>query len=257
MANIVSVTGVNTSQLPKLKNADLMELLKKVKSGDEFARDEFIVANLRLVLSVVQRFNGKRGKADDMFQVGCVGLIKAMDNFNMDLNVKFSTYAVPMIIGEIRRYLRDNTPVRVTRSLRDIAYRALQSREKLTASSNADPTLDEIAEDMNEEVKNVALALDAISDTVSLSDPVYSASEKSVQVMDQVADTKNDVDTLLEQFALRDALINLSPREKEIIMLRYYIGKTQMEVSEEIGISQAQVSRLEKNALENIRKKIM
>ncbi len=256
MANIVSVTGVNTSQLPKLKNADLMELLRKVKAGDEFARDEFIIANLRLVLSVVQRFGGNKGKADDLFQVGCVGLIKAMDNFNMDLNVKFSTYAVPMIIGEIRRYLRDNTPVRVTRSLRDTAYRALQSREKLTASKNTDPTLDEIAEDMNESVKNIAIALDAISDTVSLSDPIYSSKGESIRVMDQVADPKNDVESLIERFALREALSNLSPREKEIIMLRYYIGKTQMEVSEEIRISQAQVSRMEKNALESIRKNI-
>ena len=156
MANIVAVTGVNTAKLPKLKNTELIELLKKVKNGDEFARDEFIIANLRLVLSVVQRFSNNKGKSDDMFQVGCVGLIKAMENFNMDLNVKFSTYAVPMIIGEIRRFLRDNTPVRVTRSLRDLAYKALQSREKLTLINNLDPSLDEIAEDMNEEVKNVS-----------------------------------------------------------------------------------------------------
>ena len=256
MSNIVAVTGINTSQLPKLKNNDLMELLKKVKSGDEFARDEFIIANLRLVLSVVQRFGRKIGKADDMFQVGCVGLIKAMENFNMDLNVRFSTYAVPMIAGEIRRYLRDNNPVRVTRSLRDIAYRALQSREKLTSSENTEPTLDQIAEDMNEDIKMVTIALDAIADTVSLSDPAYSSNEESIQVMDQVADEKYDTESLMEKFALRDALVNLSPREKEIIMMRYYIGKTQMEVSEEIGISQAQVSRLEKNALENIKKKI-
>lgn len=256
MANIVAVTGINTSQLPKLKNNDLVEMLKKVKAGDEFARDEFIVANLRLVLSVVQRFGSKRGKADDMFQVGCVGLIKAMDNFNMDLNVRFSTYAVPMIIGEIRRYLRDNNPVRVTRSLRDVAYRALQSREKLTALSNTDPTLDEIAADMNEDLRTVTIALDAISDTLSLSDPAYASNDESVQIMDQVPDMKNDTESLIEQFALRDALVNLSPREKEIIMMRYYIGKTQMEVSEEIGISQAQVSRLEKNALDAIRKKI-
>ena len=256
MSNIVSVTGINTSQLPKLKNSDLIELLKKVKSGDEFARDEFIIANLRLVLSVVQRFGSKKGKADDMFQVGCVGLIKAMENFNMDLNVRFSTYAVPMIIGEIRRYLRDNNPVRVTRSLRDIAYHALQSREKLSASQNVEPTIDEIAMDMNESLKMVTIALDAISDTVSLSDPAYSSNEESVQVMDQVPDPKYDAESLIEKFALRDALINLSPREKEIIMMRYYIGKTQMEVSEEIGISQAQVSRLEKNALDNIKKRI-
>lgn len=257
MANIVSVTGINTSQLPKLKNNDLIELLKKVKSGDEFARDEFIVSNLRLVLSVVQRFSTKKGKADDMFQVGCVGLIKAMENFNMDLNVRFSTYAVPMIIGEIRRYLRDNNPVRVTRSLRDIAYKALQSREKLTSVSNTDPTLDEIAKDMNEDLKIITIALDAISDTISLSDPAYSGNQDGTLIVDQVADIKYDTDALIEQFALRDALVNLSPREKEIIMMRYYIGKTQMEVSEEIGISQAQVSRLEKNALEAIRKRII
>jgi RNA polymerase sporulation-specific sigma factor len=256
MSNVVAVTGVNTSQLPKLKNSDLIELLKKVKAGDEFARDEFIIANLRLVLSVVQRFGTKKGKADDMFQVGCVGLIKAMDNFNLDLNVRFSTYAVPMIAGEIRRFLRDNNPVRVARSLRDIAYRALQSREKLSSSQNTDPTLDQIAADMNEDLKNVTIALDAISDTVSLFDPAYSSNEDSVQVMDQVPDTKNDTESLIEQFALRDALANLSSREKEIIMMRYYIGKTQMEVSEEIGISQAQVSRLEKNALDSIRKRI-
>ena len=256
MANIVSVTGVNTAKLPKLKNTELMDLLKKVKAGDEFARDEFIIANLRLVLSVVQRFGSNKAKADDMFQVGCIGLIKAMKNFNMDLNVKFSTYAVPMIIGEIRRFLRDNTPVRVTRSLRDLAYRALQSREKLTASNNTDPTIDEIAQDLNEETKSVAFALDAISDTISLSDPVYASKGENIRVMDQIADDKNDVDSLIEQFALKDALSNLSEREKEIIMLRYYIGKTQMEVSNEIGISQAQVSRLEKTALENIRKKI-
>lgn len=255
MANKVDVTGVNTSKLPKLSNYEMMELLKKVKSGDELARDEFILANLRLVLSVVQRFGGKRDKADDMFQIGCVGLIKAMNNFNMDLNVKFSTYAVPMIIGEIRRFLRDNNTVRVSRSLRDTAYRALQSREKLTTSENCEPTIDDIASDMNEDVKNVAIALDAISDTISLSDPVFTNGE-AVRVMDQIADTKNDIDSLLEQFALNEAVLKLNPREKQILMMRYYIGKTQMEVSQEVGISQAQVSRLEKNALMHIRKKI-
>ena len=256
MANKVAVTGINTSKLPKLSNIETMELLKKVKKGDEFARDQFILANLRLVLSVVQRVGGKRDKADDMFQVGCVGLIKAMNNFNLDLNVKFSTYAVPMIIGEIRRFLRDNNSVRVSRSLRDIAYRALQSREKLTSSENCEPTIDEIAADMNEDVKNVAAALDAISDTISLNEPVLKNGSETIRVMDQVADTKNDIDSLLEQFALNDAILKLNPKEKEILMMRYYIGKTQMEVSEEIGISQAQVSRLEKNALMHIKKKI-
>ena len=257
MANKVAVTGVNTSKLPKMSNFEMLELLKKVKAGDELARDEFMLANLRLVLSVVQRFGGKKDKADDMFQVGCVGLIKAMNNFNLDLNVKFSTYAVPMIIGEIRRYLRDNNSIRVSRSLRDTAYRALQSREKLTSSGDYEPSLDEIASDMNEDVKNVAIALDAISDTISLSDPVFNNGSETIRVMDQVADTKNDIDSLLEQFALNDALLKLNEKEKQILMMRYYIGKTQMEVSEEVGISQAQVSRLEKNALEHIRKKIM
>ena len=256
MANKVSVTGINTSNLPKLSNKDMLELLKRVKAGDELARDEFILANLRLVLSVVQRFGGKKDKADDMFQIGCVGLIKAINNFNLDLNVKFSTYAVPMIIGEIRRYLRDNTSVRVSRSLRDTAYKALQSRQKLAASQNAEPTIDEIAEDMNESVKNVAFALDAISDTISLSDPVFNNSGETVRIMDQVPDTKNDRDALLEKFALNDAVAKLNPREKQILMMRYYIGKTQMEVSEEIGISQAQVSRLEKSALKSIKRRI-
>lgn len=256
MANKVAVTGVNTAKLPKLSNNDLMALLKRVKQGDELARDEFLLANMRLVLSVVQRFGGKKDKADDMFQVGYVGLIKAMNNFNMDLNVRFSTYAVPMIIGEIRRFLRDNNSIRVSRSLRDTAYRALQSRQKLSSSGDYDPTIDEIAADMNEDVKDVAFALDAISDTISLSEPVFNNGSETVRIMDQVADTKNDIDSLLERFALNEAINKLSPKERKILMMRYYIGKTQIEVSEEVGISQAQVSRLEKNALEHIRKKI-
>lgn len=256
MANKVAVTGVNTAKLPKLSNNDLMALLKKVKEGDELARDEFLLANMRLVLSVVQRFGGKKDKADDMFQVGCVGLIKAMNNFNMDLNVRFSTYAVPMIIGEIRRFLRDNNSIRVSRSLRDTAYRALQSRQKLSSSGDYEPTIDEIAADMNEDIKDVAFALDAISDTISLSEPVFNNDSETVRIMDQVADTKNDIDSLLERFALNEAINKLNPKERKILMMRYYIGKTQIEVSEEVGISQAQVSRLEKNALEHIRKKI-
>lgn len=256
MANKVAVTGVNTAKLPKLSNNDLMALLKKVKEGDELARDEFLLANMRLVLSVVQRFGGKKDKADDMFQVGCVGLIKAMNNFNMDLNVRFSTYAVPMIIGEIRRFLRDNNSIRVSRSLRDTAYRALQSRQKLSSSGDYEPTIDEIAADMNEDIKDVAFALDAISDTISLSEPVFNNGSETVRIMDQVADTKNDIDSLLERFALNEAINKLNPKERKILMMRYYIGKTQIEVSEEVGISQAQVSRLEKNALEHIRKKI-
>ena len=252
----MAVTGVNTAKLPKLSNNDLMALLKKVKEGDELARDEFLLANMRLVLSVVQRFGGKKDKADDMFQVGCVGLIKAMNNFNMDLNVRFSTYAVPMIIGEIRRFLRDNNSIRVSRSLRDTAYRALQSRQKLSSSGDYEPTIDEIAADMNEDIKDVAFALDAISDTISLSEPVFNNGSETVRIMDQVADTKNDIDSLLERFALNEAINKLNPKERKILMMRYYIGKTQIEVSEEVGISQAQVSRLEKNALEHIRKKI-
>ncbi len=249
MANKVAICGVDTSTLPKLKNDDLLELLKKVKNGDELARDEFVVANLRLVLSVVQRFSNKREKSDDMFQVGCVGLMKAIDNFDMSLNVKFSTYAVPMIIGEIRRFLRDNNSIRVSRSLRDIAYKALQAREKLLKKYNKDPEIEEIAKEIGIDAKEVNFALDAISDTISLNEPVYNDGSEAVRIMDQVSDVKNSDEALTEHIALRDALAKLSPREKEILLMRYYIGKTQMEVSEEIGISQAQVSRLEKNAL--------
>lgn len=256
MANRVVVCGVDTSTLPKLKYSEMEELLKRIKQGDELARDEFVVANLRLVLSVVQRFYGKKDKSDDMFQVGCVGLMKAIDNFDLSLNVKFSTYAVPMIIGEIKRYLRDNNSIRVSRSLRDIAYRALQSRERLSKQKGKEPTVDEIAEDLQLPTKSVSFALDAISDTISLNDPVYDDSGDSVHVLDQISDPKNDDDSMNEILSLKSALTKLSKREREILLLRYFIGKTQIEVSDAIGISQAQVSRLEKNAIKDMRENV-
>lgn len=257
MANKVAISGVNTSTLPKLKGCELEALMKRVKQGDELARDEFVVANLRLVLSVVQRFCGKREKADDMFQVGCVGLMKAIDNFDTTLNVKFSTYAVPMIIGEIRRFLRDNNSIRVSRSLRDIAYRSLQAREVLTKKLNREPKVEEIAKEIGIEPRNVNFALDAISETVSLNEPVYSDGNEAIRIMDQISDERNDDESLTERIALKEALTKLNPREKQILLMRYYIGKTQIEVSDEIGISQAQVSRLEKNALSSIKKNMI
>lgn len=253
MANRVVISGVNTTNLPKLKNDEIMELFKKVKAGDEFARDKFVVANLRLVLSVVQRFYGHCDKADDMFQVGCVGLLKAIDNFDDTLNVKFSTYAVPMIVGEIRRFLRDNNSVRVSRSIRDTAYKALQAKEKYIKENNAEPTLEEIAKMIDLPLKDVIFALDAISETVSLNEPVYNDGSETIRIMDQICDDKNCDEDLFEKLSLTDAIKNLSEREKEILLMRYYVGKTQMEVSEEVGISQAQVSRLEKNALKMIK----
>ena len=256
MANKVAICGVDTNKLPKLKNYELEDLMKRVKQGDELAREEFVVANLRLVLSVVQRFASKKEKADDMFQVGCVGLMKAIDNFNIDLGVKFSTYAVPMIIGEIRRFLRDNNSIRVSRSLRDTAYRSLQAREKLTREYKREPSIEEISKEVGLDYKNVAFSLDAISDTISLNQPVYKDGSETVRILDQVSDNKNNDENLMEQIALKDAIIGLSEREKLILNLRYFIGKTQMEVSNEVGISQAQVSRLEKNALKTIKKHI-
>lgn len=254
MANRVFISGVNTSSLPKLKNAEIAELMKKVKQGDEFARDQFVVANLRLVLSVVQRFSSHSDKADDMFQVGCVGLLKAIDNFDETLNVKFSTYAVPMIIGEIRRYLRDNNSVRVSRSIRDVAYKSLKVKEEIIKKFNREPTLDEIANILEIPVSEVTFALDAISETISLSEPVYNDGNDTIRIMDQIASVKDDDDNLVEKMTLNDAIKNLTEREKEILLMRYYVGKTQMEVSEEVGISQAQVSRLEKTALKTLKK---
>ena len=256
MSNKVIIAGVNTSLLPKLSNDDIMALMKKVKKGDEFARDAFVVANLRLVLSVVQRFGGRSDKADDMFQVGCVGLMKAIDNFDESLNVRFSTYAVPMIIGEIRRFLRDNNSVRVSRSLRDIAYKSLQAKEMLAKDSVTEPTIEDIAKYLQVPAKTINFALDAISETVSLSEPIYNDGSDAIELKDQITDLKDSEEGLYEKIAIKDAIKKLSPREREILILRYYEGKTQMEVSQEVGISQAQVSRLEKNALKEIKNKI-
>ena len=253
MSSRVVISGVDTSKLPKLSNDDMMSLMKRLKKGDEKAKDYFVIANLRLVLSVVHRFGAKGDKADDMFQVGCVGLMKAIDNFDENLNVRFSTYAVPMIVGEIRRYLRDNNSVRVSRSLRDVAYKALQAKDELSKASFTEPTIDKIAEVINTSPKLVTFALDAISDTVSLSDPVYTDGGDNIHLLDQIADTKNTDENIFENISIKDAIKTLSDREREILLMRYYTGKTQTEVSEEIGISQAQVSRLEKNALKVIK----
>jgi len=256
MSNKVIIAGINTSELPKLKSEDIENLMKKVKSGDEFAKDAFVVANLRLVLSIVQRFGGKGDKADDMFQVGCVGLMKAIENFDDSLGVKFSTYAVPMIIGEIRRYLRDNNSIRVSRSLRDIAYKALQAKEELSKQSFKEPTIDDISKYLDLPVKTVTFALDAISETVSLNEPVTNEGGDTIELMDQIKSLKDCDDSLYEKLALKEAIKYLSPRERQILLLRYYVGKTQMEVSQEVGISQAQVSRLEKSALKIMKEKI-
>lgn len=253
MSSKVVIAGVDTSKLPKVSNTDLVEMMKKVKSGDLKARDHFVVANLRLVLSVLHRFGARGDRADDMFQVGCVGLMKAIDNFDESLNVRFSTYAVPMIVGEIKRYLRDNSSVRVSRSLRDVAYKALQAKEELSKTLSAEPSLDQIATFINIPVKTVTFALDAISETLSLSEPIYTDGVDTIHLLDQIADTKNTDEAIEENLSIKDAIKTLSGREKEILLMRYYVGKTQVEVSEEIGISQAQVSRLEKNALKSIK----
>lgn len=253
--NKVEISGVNTSQLKVLKESEKTELLKKIKDGDMNAREELISGNLRLVLSVIQRFAGRGENPDDLFQVGVIGLIKAIDNFDISLNVRFSTYAVPMIIGEIRRFLRDNSTMRISRSLRDIAYKALQAKEKLMNNTSAEPTVEEIAKEIGAKKEDVVIALEAISDPISLYDPVFSESGDTVYVMDQVGDKNNDINWLNE-IALKDAIINLGQREKKILNLRFFQGKTQVEVANEIGISQAQVSRLEKNALNKIKSQI-
>lgn len=257
MASKVTICGINTSNLPKLKNDEIEKMMIRVKAGEENAKREFIIANMRLVLSICQRFSRRKENPDDIFQVGCVGLIKAINNFDISLNVKFSTYAVPMIIGEIRRFLRDNSSVRVSRSIRDTAYKILQSREKLSTLKHEEPTIEEIAQDLNIKPKDVAYALDAISEPVSMFDPVYNDGQDTVRIMDQIGDSKNNQDEWIEDFALKDALKKLNKREKQILMLRYYLGKTQMEVSEQVGISQAQVSRLEKNAIDAMRKSFL
>ena len=254
MITKVEICGIDTSSLPKLSSAQMNELMLRIRAGDEQARQEFIYGNLRLVLSVIQRFNNRGENVDDLFQVGCIGLMKAIDNFDVTLGVRFSTYAVPMIIGEIRRYLRDNNPIRVSRSLRDIAYKALQARDKLAAENQKDPTVDDLAKALDIPREEVALALEAIQDPVSLFDPVYHDSDDTLYVMDQVKD-ENDLDERwTSNLALQEAIGRLNERERKIINMRFFMGRTQMEVAEEIGISQAQVSRLEKNALGHMRK---
>lgn len=255
----VEICGVNTSELEVLSENEKQELLKKIKTGSpaekKQARDKMINGNLRLVLSVIQRFGNRGENPDDLFQVGVIGLIKAIDNFDPDLDVRFSTYGVPMIIGEIRRYLRDNNVVRVSRSMRDTAYRAMQVKEQLTTQNNREPSVEEIAKIMELPKETVVIALEAIVDPVSLYEPVFSDGSDTIYVMDQIGDS-NDDSTWLEELAFKEAVAGLSDREKRIIMLRFFRGKTQMEVAGEIGISQAQVSRIEKGALDTIKKSI-
>lgn len=252
----VEICGVNTSKLPVLSNERMMELFLLMDAGDESAREEFIQGNLRLVLSVIQRFNNRGEHIDDLFQVGCIGLIKAIDNFDVSQNVRFSTYAVPMIIGEIRRYLRDNNPIRVSRSLRDIAYKALQVRDQLINKNSQEPTIGEIAKELDLPREDVVFALDAIQDPISLFEPIYHDGGDAIFVMDQISDEKHQDKSWIEGIALKEALKKLNDREKLILTLRFFEGRTQMEVAEEIGISQAQVSRLEKTALKHMRKNI-
>lgn len=252
MLQKVVICGVDTSGLPLLSAKEQEELMIKLKAGDKKAREKFIVGNMRLVLSLVRRFWAKRANADDVFQAGCVGLIKAIDNFNMSVGVKFSTYAVPMILGEIKRYLRDGNSLRVSRSIRDTAYQILKVREKLEVDDE-DVTYDKIAKEMNIAVSEVAYALDAISDPVSLYDPVYNKQGDTLLLMDQISDDKNNDEVWTEKTALYEAIAHLEDRERTILLLRYFEGKTQTEISSEVGISQAQVSRLEKTALKRIR----
>ncbi len=251
--NKVEICGVNTSKLPVLKAEEKEELFRRIKEGDEEARELYIKGNLRLVLSVIKRFSGSSENMDDLFQIGCIGLIKAIDNFDTTLNVKFSTYAVPMIIGEIRRYLRDNNSIRVSRSLRDIAYRAIYAKETYMKNNLKEPTIAEIANEIGIEKETIVYAMDAIQNPVSLFEPVYTEGGDTLYVMDQISDKKNREEYWVENLSLREAINRLNQRERHIIDLRFYEGKTQMEVAQEIGISQAQVSRLEKNALKTMR----
>lgn len=247
--NKVEICGVNTSSLPLLKEEEKDALFERIKAGDEDAKEEYIRGNLRLVLSVIKRFSGSSENADDLFQIGCIGLIKAVNNFNTELDVKFSTYAVPMIIGEIRRYMRDNNSIRVSRSLRDTAYKAIYAKEGYIRRNLKEPTIQEISEEIGISKEDIVFALDAIQSPVSLQEPVYNDSGDAIYVMDQISDKKNKEENWVEELALQAAMDHLNPREKYIIELRFFQGKTQMEVAEKIDISQAQVSRLEKNAL--------
>lgn len=251
--NKVEICGVNTSKLPVLTNEEKETLLTRIKEGDSAARERYIQGNLRLVLSVIRRFSNSNENPDDLFQIGCIGLIKAIDNFDTTLNVKFSTYAVPMIIGEIRRYLRDNNAIRVSRSLRDTAYKALSMREAYVRTHQKEPTIEEIAREIGIEKEDIVYALDAIQSPMSLYEPVYSEGGDTLYVMDQLSDKKNREENWVQDLALQDAIDRLSDRERHIINLRFFQGRTQMEVADEIGISQAQVSRLEKSALRSMK----
>ncbi len=252
----VEICGVNTSKLPVLSAKEKRELFEKIKQGDMEARQRFIYGNLRLVLSILKRFGNRNENIDDLFQIGCIGLIKAVENFDTSHNVQFSTYAVPMIIGEIRRYLRDNNAIRVSRSIRDTAYKALSVKEKLTAESGKEPGIAEIAKEMGLPPEDISIALDAIVDPVSMQEPLYHDGTDAVFIMDQIKDEKNIDESWLESISLKEAISRLSEREQHIINLRFFQGKTQTEVASEIGISQAQVSRLEKNALNHMRKNL-
>ncbi|MGN1115751.1 MAG: RNA polymerase sporulation sigma factor SigG [Candidatus Ornithomonoglobus sp.] len=254
MTNKVEICGVNTSTLPVLTREEKDELFVKIKKGDMQARDTFIKGNLRLVLSVIQRFSNRGENPDDLFQVGCIGLIKAIDNFDTSAGVQFSTYAVPMIVGEVRRFLRDEGPIKVSRSLKDIAYKALRAKERYINLHSKEPTINELAKELELPKEEIVFALDAISDPISLYEPVYHDGGEAIYVMDQVRDTKNTDSAWLENIAINEAMSHLSDREKHILDLRFFRGKTQMEVADEIGISQAQVSRLEKSALKQMRK---
>ena len=254
MINKVELCGVNTSKLPLLSKKEKEELFIKIKAGDEDARQTFINGNLRLVLSVIQRFYGRGESADDLFQVGCVGLIKAIDNFDLRQNVQFSTYAVPMIVGEVKRYLRDNNSIRVSRSIRDLAYKTIQFKERYTKEHGKEPSIEEIAKELGVEKEEISFSLDAIQDPVSLQEPVYNDGAESIYIMDQVKDSKNTDEAWTEKMAIEGALSKLNEKEKMIIQKRFFDGRTQMEVAEEIGISQAQVSRLEKSAISHIKR---
>ncbi len=257
MRNKVEICGVDTSKLPVLTNAEMRELFNQLQTNlDLSAREKLVNGNLRLVLSVIQRFNNRGEFVDDLFQVGCIGLMKAIDNFDLGQNVRFSTYAVPMIIGEIRRYLRDNNPIRVSRSLRDIAYKALQARDSLTNLNSREPTIMEIAEALGVPKEDIVFALDAIQDPVSLFEPIYHDGGDPIYVMDQIGDERNKDVSWIEEIALREGLRRLGDREKMILSMRFFEGKTQMEVADEIGISQAQVSRLEKSAITQMQKHV-
>lgn len=253
--NKVDICGVDTSKLPILNSKQKKELLEKIQLGDEIAREEYLYANLRLVLSIIQRFSNRGEYADDLFQVGCVGLIKALDNFDVNQGVQFSTYAVPMIIGEIKRYLRDNNAIRVSRSIRDTAYKALHTKEILTKSNGKEPTIEEIATAMNAKKEDIIFALDAIQDPMSLFEPMFQDGD-TASIIDQVKDDKNSDLSWVENLAIKEGINKLNERERNILNLRFFDGKTQMEVADEIGISQAQVSRLEKSALKNMKKHV-